>query len=81
MLSVKRGSGLKYQNLSVLLNRKNISMQLLEPVENEIFLRANEMITSASGKKPRDREILSFYKWLDEYIPASYKSLFGIEIK
>lgn len=79
---VKRGSGLKYLNLSVLLNRKNTGiMQLLEPVENEIFLRANEMITSASGKKPRDREILSFYKWLDEYIPASYKSLFGIEIK
>ncbi len=79
---VKRGSGLKYLNLSELLNRENSGiMQLLEPVENEIFLRANEMIASASGKKPRDREILSFYKWLDEYIPASYKSLFGIEIK
>ena len=79
---VKRGSGLKYLNLSAVLNRENNGiMQLLEPVENEIFRRANELVAPASGKKPRDRDILGFYKWLDEYISASYKLLFGIEMQ
>jgi len=79
---VKRGSGLKYLNLSALMNRDNNGiLQLLEPVENEIYRRAGRLIASTAGKKPGEKEILNFYKWLDEYIPASYKSLFDIEIQ
>lgn len=78
---IKRGSGQKYLNLSVLINNeKNGIMQLLEPVENEIFNKADDIISSVPGKRPENNKIVKFYKWIDEYITASYKSLFGIEI-
>lgn len=78
---IKRGSGQKYLNLSVLINNeKNGIMQLLEPVENEIFNKADDIISSVPGKRPENNKIVKFYKWIDEYITASYKSLFGIEM-
>lgn len=76
---VNRGSGNKYMNLAVLINHEKTGiMQLLEPVENEIFNKANDLISSADGNKPKDKGIVDFYKWIDEYLTASYKSLFGI---
>ncbi len=53
---VKRGSGLKYLNLSALMNRDNNGiLQLLEPVENEIYRRAGRLIASTAGKSPEKR--------------------------
>jgi len=78
---VKRGSGPKYLNLAELINEEKTGiMQLLEPVENEIFNRANTLILSAAGNKPKENRILDFYKWIDEYLTVSYEALFGIEM-
>lgn len=79
---VTRGSGKKYINLSVLLNKEeNGIMQLLEPVENEIFSRSAALVASLPAGKQRADMIQAHYKWLDSYIASSYMSLFGIEMK
>jgi hypothetical protein len=79
---VTRGSGKKYIDISVLLNREeNGIMQLLEPIENEIFSRTATLVASLPAGKQRADMIQSHYKWLDSYIASSYKSLFGIDVK
>ncbi|NLA50450.1 MAG: hypothetical protein GX876_13455, partial [Bacteroidales bacterium] len=77
---VKRGSGSKYLNLAALLNSRNTGiLQLLETFENEIFKKAYELIRSAPGRKPDDKRIRDYYKWLDDHIADSYRSLSGFE--
>ncbi len=77
---VKRGSGSKYLNLAALLNSRNTGiLQLLETFENEIFKKAYELIRSAPGRKPDDKRIRDYYKWLDVHIADSYRSLSGFE--
>lgn len=79
---ITRGSGKKYIDISVLLSREeNGIMQLLEPIENEIFIRSAALVASLPAGKQRAEMIQSHYKWLDSYISSSYKSLFGIEMK
>lgn len=79
---IKRGSGLKYLNLAELINQEKTGiMQLLEPVENEIYEKANSIISSAGGGKPKENKISDFYKWIDQYLAVSYKELFGIIMK
>jgi hypothetical protein len=79
---VTRGSGKKYIDISVLLNREeNGIMQLLEPIENEIFSRTAALMASLPAGKQRADMIQSHYKWIDTYISSSYKNLFGIDIK
>jgi hypothetical protein len=79
---VTRGSGKKYIDLSVLLNSERSGiMQLLEPVENEIFSRSAKLLSSMPAGKPQADKIQAHYKWLDSYIVSSYKELFGIEVK
>jgi hypothetical protein len=79
---IKRSEMLKYINLAVLINReKNGYMQQLEPVEKEIFSKANALLGSTTAGKPQTDKILEYYKWLDSYVTESYKNLFGIVIK
>jgi hypothetical protein len=79
---VTRGSGKKYINLSVLLNKeKDGIMQLLEQVENEIFSKTEELMAAMSKGKPQADKIQAHYKWLDSYIATSYKTLFDIDVK
>jgi len=83
LFPIKRGSGGKYINLALLLNRENTGiMQKLEPVENEIFVKTAELLASMPEKE-RDRRalILEHYKWLDRFITDSYKELFGINVR
>jgi hypothetical protein len=79
---IKRADYLRYINLSALINSdKTGIMQVLAPVENEIFRRTNELIASMQTGKPQPEKIQEFYRWLDGYITTSYRTLFGIEIK
>jgi hypothetical protein len=79
---IKRADYLRYINLSALINSEKTGiMQVLAPVENEIFRRTNELIASMQTGKPQPEKIQEFYRWLDGYITTSYRTLFGIEIK
>lgn len=83
LFPITRGSGGKYMNVALLLNREKTGfLQKLEPVENEIFRKTAEMAASLPAKGKQQKEaILEHYKWLDDYIVQSYKELFGTEVK
>ncbi len=83
LFPITRGSGPKYMNVAMLLNRENTGiLQKLEPVENEIFRKTAEMVATMPLKGKQQKEIiLEHYKWLDSNIIQSYKELFGIEVK
>lgn len=83
LFPITRGSGGKYMNVALLLNREETGfLQKLEPVENEIFRKTAEMTASLPAKGKQQKEaILEHYKWLDDYIVQSYMELFGTEVK
>jgi hypothetical protein len=82
LFPVTRGSGNKYINMAALMNEEKTGiLQLLEPVENEIFRKTEEMLASMPEGKIQKEKIQDHYKWIDNYIIKSYRELFGIEIK
>ena len=83
LFPIKRGSGPKYLNVAVLLNRENTGiLQKLAPVENEIFSKTAAMVATMPAKGKQQKEIiLEHYKWLDSYITQSYREIFGIQLK
>ncbi len=82
LFPVTRGSGGKYMNVALLLNREKTGfLQKLEPAENEIFRKTGELVASATAKgKPQKEKILEHYRWLDSYITQLYGELFGVEV-
>lgn len=82
LFPITRGSGYKYINVAALINAENTGiLQLLEPVENEIFRKTTELMASITAGKAKNEKIREYYKWLDSYIIQSYKEIFGIEMK
>ncbi|OYT16355.1 MAG: hypothetical protein B7C24_08280 [Bacteroidetes bacterium 4572_77] len=78
---IGRGSGKKYINLSVVVNKEKTGyLQLLEPVENEIFETSNALLKEMQSEKDREAKILEYYDWLNKYVNQSYKDLFNIEL-
>lgn len=79
---IERGSGYKYINLAAIINAEKTGiLQVLEPVENEIFIRTKALMSQMQAGKPSSGMILEHYKWLDSYITESYKTLFGLEVR
>lgn len=71
--------GRNYINLSVLINQQNTGyMQLLQPVENEIYNRTIVLMEGKKKGKKKEKEIQEFYHWIDRYLDESYISLFNI---
>ncbi len=67
--------GFNYINLSVVLNQEGTGyMQLLQPVEKEIFERANLLIIDLDKDVKSKNDILAFYAWIDKYIEEYYKN-------
>ena len=79
---IVRGSGYKYINLAAVINADNTGiLQQIEPVENEIFTRTRELMSRLPESKNRNALIQEHYRWLDDYISESYKTLFGITVE
>jgi hypothetical protein len=79
---IKRSSGQKYINISVLLNQEETGiMQLLEPAEDEIFARTTTLVEKLPAGKEKSEKIREFYKWLDEFVPSVYRKNFGVEVR
>jgi acyl-CoA:6-aminopenicillanic acid acyl transferase len=73
--------GRNYINLSVVINQQNTgSMQLLKPVENEIYNRTKVLMEGKRKGKKKEKEIQNFYHWIDQYLNESYMTLFNIEL-
>lgn len=66
---VKRGSGWKYMDLSVLLNQQNSGyLQKLLPVENEILTEAEHRINTWRRAGISNTEIQKLYRWMEDKI-------------
>jgi hypothetical protein len=73
--------GNNYINLSVVINRqKNGYMQLLQPIEKEIFVKTNLLIEELEKGSKSEKDIQSFYAWIDQYLAKTYKSQFGLDL-
>ncbi|NUN09188.1 MAG: hypothetical protein HUU54_08435 [Ignavibacteriaceae bacterium] len=73
--------GWNYINLAAVVNKKNDGiMQLLKPVEDEIFKTAGKLITDLEKEKKSEKDIIDFYNWVDGHLNKSYNKLFRIKI-
>ncbi|MCX6237681.1 MAG: carcinine hydrolase/isopenicillin-N N-acyltransferase family protein [Bacteroidia bacterium] len=73
--------GTNYINLSAVINQQKTGyMQLLQPIEKEIFERANLLIAELERGKKTEADIQSFYAWIDQYLSKSYSKQFKIDL-
>ncbi|WP_372753198.1 carcinine hydrolase/isopenicillin-N N-acyltransferase family protein [Labilibaculum sp.] len=73
--------GWNYLNLSVLVNQEKTGyMQLLKPIEEEIFCKANSLIAEMEKGQKSEKNIRLFYAWLDQYLAKEYKNEFDFNL-
>ncbi len=73
--------GYNYINLSAVINQENKGyMQLLQPIENEIFDRTNKLIFELEKGTKSEKDVLTFYDWIDSYLTETYKTRFAIDL-
>ena len=78
IFSLQSGNTKAYIDLSKLMNRAQTgTVQLLQPVEQEVVKKGVENIEKL--RKKRDfKAIETYYKWVDDYLAAQYRQLFGL---
>lgn len=78
IFSLQRGNTKAYIDLSKLMNRAQTgTVQLLRPVEQEVVKKGVESIEKL--RKKRDyKAVETYYKWVDDYLAAQYRQLFGL---
>jgi hypothetical protein len=73
--------GLNYINLSVVINQQNNGyLQLLQPVEKEIFDKAGILTAELEKGGNTEKDIQSFYAWIDQYLSGSFKEKLNLDI-
>ncbi len=73
--------GTNYINLSVLINQQeNGIMQLLQPVENKIFEKADLLKPGLISIEEAKSDIQDFYHWVDQYLSEVYRAQFDIDL-
>lgn len=78
---IKIDKGFNYINLSAVLNQEGTGyLQLLQPIEDEIFEKAEALISNLEDNKKSKSEILTFYEWIDQYLEKSYKAKFDLKL-
>ena len=78
IFSLQSGNTKAYIDLSKLMNRAQTgTVQLLQPVEQEVMKKGVENIEKLR-KKHDFKAIETYYKWVDDYLAAQYRQLFGI---
>ena len=69
LFPIERGNGQDYINLSRLINRSGTGiLQLIEPIEDEIFCRSKNIRQSRAPQK----DISDFYRWVEQYVKEQY---------
>lgn len=62
-----------YINVNTLLNSDETGfMQLLEPIENEIFEKAGQQLENWRESKITENKVQKYYKWIDDFIQKEY---------
>lgn len=74
LFPIKRGNGADYINLARLINHEGTGiLQQLEPIEDEIFNRARQVIETLRKNGKAGRETTDFYHWVDQYVGEQYE--------
>jgi len=69
--------GTNYINLSAVINQEKTGyLQVLQPIEKQIFEKAARMNDSPQTAQ----EIQTFYNWVDQFLKKSYQTQFGFEL-
>jgi hypothetical protein len=73
--------GTNYINLSAVINKENTGyLQMLKPIENEIFKNADILSEGLENGSKSQKDIQNFYTWADTYIARQYEKLFHIDL-
>lgn len=76
---IKRSGGDRYLQISKLINlEKTGYVQKIEKVEQDIFRRTEENLTAWRTQKISDKDIASFYQWLDSLVQKNYITELGV---
>ena len=77
---IKRGSGYKYLQISKLINAEKTGIiQKIELAEKTIFSKTEEQLKEWRGENPSEKQIASYYTWLDDFVSKIYLNEFGVE--
>lgn len=73
--------GTNYINLSAVINQqKSGYMQLLQPVESDIFARANLLAAELERGRKTEADIRLFYTWIDAYLSKTFHEKFDLNL-
>lgn len=73
--------GYNYINLSAVINKEGTGYyQMLQPIEKEIFEKANVLLAGIDDKTKSINEIKTYYAWLDTYLEISLKQQFNVDL-
>jgi len=73
--------GWNYINLSAVINQQNNGyMQMLQPIENEIFEKANALTGDLEKGRKTEKDIQLFYSWIDQYLSEKYQAQFSFNL-
>lgn len=79
---IKRESGYKYLQISKLVNSdKTGFVQKIEIAEKTIFIKTEENLNKWRKGNANEKEIASFYNWLDDFVAKTYLDQLGMEYK
>ncbi len=81
LFPIERGNGADYINLARLINHAGTGiLQQIEPIETEIFRKAQPVIETIRKNNRAGRETTEFYQWVDKYIREQYQQRFGLTV-
>ena len=76
---IKRSSGPKYLQISKLINSEKTGIvQKLEIAEKSIFAETEKQLNKWRKGNPNEKEIVSYYNWLDDFVSKTYLNEFGL---
>jgi hypothetical protein len=55
-------------------------MQLLKPIEEEIFRNTNLLIAEMESGSKTEKDIPALYGWIDTYLSDKYKEQFDLNL-
>ena len=77
---IKRSAGYKYLNISKLINSdKTGFVQKIEVAEKTIFNKTEEQLSKWRKNNVDKKDIIDYYKWLDEFVAKTYLNEFGVQ--
>jgi hypothetical protein len=77
---MKRSDGSRYLLISKLFNFERTGyVQLLEPVERDIFKATEEKLSLWRKNQPKAIDVVGYYNWLDGVIAKTYSEKFDVK--